>query len=34
MATVRTASTLLWAMKTRTKGNGHSTSLTSVAFVG
>jgi hypothetical protein len=34
MASVRTASTLLWAMKSRTKGNVHSISLTLVAFVG
>ena len=34
MATVRTASTLLWAMKSRTQGKGHSAFLTSVAFVG
>jgi hypothetical protein len=33
MATVKTASTLLWAMKSRTKGNGHSIDFTSVAFV-
>jgi hypothetical protein len=34
MATVRTTSTLLWAMKSRTTGNGHYVDLTSVAFVG
>jgi hypothetical protein len=34
MAIVRTASTLLWATKSRTKGNGYSVYLTPVAFVG